>query len=45
MEFNQDFLPWEIKRPGLNSTKANVHSKRSLILNYQNSKANAHYNQ
>lgn len=35
MEFNQEFLPWEMKRPGLNSTKANVHSKTSLMLNFK----------
>lgn len=45
MEFNQDFMPWEMKRPGLNSTKANVHSKTSLWLNCLISKVDTHYNQ
>jgi hypothetical protein len=35
MEFNQGFMPWEMKRIGLNSTKANVYSKKGLMLNCQ----------
>lgn len=44
MEFNQDFMPWEMKRPGLKSTKANVHSKTSLMLNWWILKVDTHYN-
>lgn len=45
MEFNQDFVPWEMKRPGLHSTKANVHIKTSLMLNCQISKVYRPHNQ